>query len=72
MCARYLSVEISVLLELLDIPDNPVGFVVASLWIELPIGSGRFAENIHREVDQVGRARVLNIKESLFPLPARF
>jgi hypothetical protein len=47
---NVISREISIPLEILDIPDNPVGLIVVILWIGLPVGSGRYAGDIGRKV----------------------
>ena len=64
--------KLIVLLELPKKPDYPVCFFMAILRIKLPVRSGGITGNVCRQIDEVCGTRVLHIKESLLPFPARF
>lgn len=69
---NIVGADVSGIVKLLHIPDDPVSFHMALLRIEPPVGSRGFAGNVSREVDEIRRAGVPHIEESLLPGPARF
>jgi hypothetical protein len=64
--------DVRVVVKLLHVPDDPVSFHVALLGVVSPIGSGGGAENICRQVDEIGGAGIPNIEEGLLPRSAGF
>jgi hypothetical protein len=71
-CAHdIINAEIGVLVELLDVPDNPVSFFMDVSRVVLPVGSSRFAGDIGRKIDKINRPGVLDIEEGLLPPTAR-
>ena len=65
-----IGADVGGIVERLHVPDDPIGFIMAVLGVESPVGSGGCAREIRRKVDEIGGARIPNIKESLLPRPA--
>ena len=65
-----IGADVGGVVELLHIPDDPVGFNMAVLRVESPVGSGGSAREIRRKVNEIGRARIPDIEKSLLPCPA--
>ena len=64
-----IGADVSGVVELLHIPDDPVGFNMAVLRVESPVGSGGSAREIRRKVNEIGSAGIPDIEKSFFPRP---
>jgi hypothetical protein len=69
---EIIGANVGGVVECPDKPDDPVGFIMAVLGVELPVGSGGCAGNIRRKVDEINQPKVLDVKECLLPLSAGF
>jgi hypothetical protein len=56
--------------KLFDVPNYPVGFLVA-LGVELPVGSGGRTGNVCRQVDKIDGTGVPNIEKRSPARPGR-
>jgi hypothetical protein len=64
---NVVEADIGGVIELLHVPDDPVGLIVALLGVEPPVGLGRYAGNINRKVDEIRGSGVPDIEKSLLP-----
>jgi hypothetical protein len=68
---NVVGADIGGVIELLHVPDDPVGLVMALLGVELPVGPRGCAGNVCRKIDEVFRTAVPDIEKGPLPGPDR-
>jgi hypothetical protein len=64
--------DVGILVKVPHEPDDPVSLHLGVLRIVLPVGTGGGARGVCRQINEIGGAGILDVKESLLPGTAGF